>query len=75
MQYRNISRGVVVRDNGRLLVSPFDSASSSASLKDGKIVRIAKTYRDYLLVEGVDGKSGWIKRDIVVPVVPDGEHG
>ncbi|MBL7204962.1 MAG: tetratricopeptide repeat protein [Desulfobacteraceae bacterium] len=74
MQYKNMSRGVVIRDNARLLVSPFDSASSSASIKDGKIVRIAKTYRGYLLVEGVNGKSGWIKRNAVEPVVPSGER-
>ena len=70
MQYRNISRGVVTKDDARLLVSPFDSASSSASIKDGKIVRIAKTYRGYLLVEGSNGKSGWIKKDVVELVVP-----
>jgi tetratricopeptide (TPR) repeat protein len=74
MQYRNISRGVVIRDNARLLVSPFDSASSSASIKDGKIVRIAKTYRGYLLVEGANGKTGWIKKDVVEPVVPNGKR-
>jgi len=70
VQYQDMSRGVVTEDDARLLVSPFDSASSSASIKDGKIVRIAKTYRDYLLVEGVNGKSGWIKNTSVEPVVP-----
>jgi len=74
IQYKNMSRGVVTKNNASLLVSPFDSASSSASIKDGKIVRIAKTYRGYLLVEGVNGKSGWIKRNAVEPVVPSGKH-
>jgi tetratricopeptide (TPR) repeat protein len=74
MHYKNINRGVVIKDNAHLLVSPFDSASSSASIKDGKIVRIAKTYRGYLLVEGVNGKSGWIERSAVEPVVPFGER-
>jgi len=74
MQYKNISRGVVTKDDARLLVSPFESAFSSASIKDGKIVRIAKTYRGYLLVEGVNGKSGWIKKNSVEPVVPSGKH-
>jgi tetratricopeptide (TPR) repeat protein len=75
MQYRNISRGVVIKDDAHLLVSPFDSASSSASIKDGKIVRIAKTYKGYLLVEGPNGKSGWIKRSAVESVVPSGKRG
>ena len=74
MQYKNISRGVVIKDNAHLLVSPFDSASSSSSIKDGKIVRLSKTYRGYLLVEGVNGKSGWIKRNAVELVVPSGKH-
>ena len=74
VQYGNISRGVVTKDDARLLVSPFDSASSSASIKDGKIVRIAKTYKDYLLVEGPNGKSGWIKRSTVESVVPNGKR-
>ena len=74
IQYKNMSCGVVIKDNTSLLVSPFDSASSSASIKDGKIVRIAKTYGGYLLVEGVNGKSGWIKKNSVEPVVPSGER-
>ena len=74
MQYKNMSRGVITKDNASLLVSPFDSASSSATIKDGKIVRIAKTYRGYLLVEEVNGKSGWIKRNAVEPVVPSGKR-
>ena len=75
VQYRNISRGVVIKDDAHLLVSPFDAASSSESIKDGKIVRIAKTYKGYLLVEGPNGKSGWIKRSAVESVVPSGKRG
>ena len=75
VQYGNMSRGVITKDGAHLLVSPFDSASSSGSIRDGKIVRIAKTYKDYLLVEGVDGKSGWIQEDAVEPVVPSGKRG
>jgi len=74
MQYRHITLGVIIKDNAHLLVSPFDSASSSASIKDGKIVRIAKTYRGYVLVEEDNGKSGWIKRDVVESVVPSGKR-
>lgn len=74
MQYKNMSRGVVTKDDARLLVSPFDSASSSASIKDGKIVQMAKSYKDYVLVKGRDGKSGWIKKTSVEPVVPSGKR-
>ncbi len=75
VQYRNACRGVVTRDHARLLVSPFDSAAScSTSLKDGKMVRMTKTYGDYVLVKGQNGQSGWIKRDAVQPVIPSGNY-
>jgi len=74
LQYGNLGRGVVTRDDARLLVSPFDSAASAAPIQDGKMVRMAKTYRDYVLVKGENGQSGWIKKDAVQPVVPSGSH-
>lgn len=72
LQYGNLGRGVVTRNDARLLVSPFDSAASAASIQDGKMVRMARTYRDYVLVKGENGQSGWIKRDAVQPVIPSG---
>ena len=74
LQYGNLGRGVVTRDDARLLVSPFDSAASAASIQDGKMVRMVKTYRDYVLVKGENGQSGWIKKDAVQPVVPSGSY-
>ena len=70
MQYRNINSGVVTRNGAHLLVSPFDSAASSSSIKNGKVVQMARTYKDYVLVKGLNGKSGWIQKDAIEPVVP-----
>jgi tetratricopeptide (TPR) repeat protein len=75
LQYGNLGRGIITKEHARLLVSPFDSAASCASLKDGKVVRMAKTYKGYVLVKGENGRSGWIKRDAVEPVVPSGSFG
>jgi len=72
LQYGNLSRGVITQNQARLQVSPFDSADSSAALKDGKVVRMAKIYKDYVLVKEDNGRSGWVKRDAVQPVVPPG---
>jgi tetratricopeptide (TPR) repeat protein len=72
LQYRNLGRGVVTQDHAQLLVSPFDSAASAASIENGKIVRMARTYRDYVLVKGENGQSGWIKKDAVQPVITSG---
>ncbi|MFH1243446.1 MAG: tetratricopeptide repeat protein [Pseudomonadota bacterium] len=69
-QYLDMDRGVIIGHNPRLLVSPFDSASSSAQLRDGEIVRITKAYEDFVLVKCPEGKSGWIVREAVEPVIP-----
>jgi tetratricopeptide (TPR) repeat protein len=69
LQTRNLGRGVVTTDHANLRVSPFDSAASSMSIDDGKIVRMAKSYQDYIWVKGEDGQSGWIKKDAVEPVI------
>ena len=70
MQYGNISSGVVTRSGANLLVSPFDSAVSLSSIKNGKVVQMARIYKDYVLVKGINGKSGWIQKDTIEPVVP-----
>ena len=75
LQYRNLARGVVTQDHVPLLVSPFDAAASSASITDGKIVRMAETYGDYVFVKGENGQSGWIKKNAIEPVVPSREYG
>jgi len=69
----NLGRGVVTGDHAQLRVSPFDSAASSTPIEDGRIVRMAGTYRDYVWVRGEDGRSGWIKKDAVEPVIPAGK--
>ncbi len=70
LQYMDMNRGVITGDNPRLLVSPFDSASSSAQLRDGQIVRIAKAYKNFVLVKGPGGNSGWIAKGAIEPVIP-----
>ena len=75
LQYEKMDCGIVTAKGASLLVSPFDTSSKSNAIKDGRIVRIAKTYKDYLLVEESNGKSGWIAKQSVKTVVPDGDLG
>jgi tetratricopeptide (TPR) repeat protein len=75
LQYSNLGRGVVTQHQTQLRVSPFDSAASSTSIADGKIVRMAGTYQDYVLVMGENGQSGWIRKEAVQPVIPSGNCG
>jgi len=75
LQYEKIDCGIVTAKGASLLVSPFDASSKSGAIKDGAVVRIAKTYKDYLLVEEANGESGWIARESVKSVVSDGDLG
>ncbi len=75
IQYMDMNRGVITGDNPRLLVSPFDSASSAAQIRDGEIVRIARAYKDFVLVKAPGGNSGWIAKAAIEPVIPSQEWG
>ena len=75
VQYEKIDCGVVTEKNAGLLVSPFDASSKSSAIKDGKVVRITGSYKDYLLVEETTGETGWIAKKSVKTVVPDGDIG
>ena len=71
LQYPNLNRGVIIADNTRLRVSPFDSAAESGAVKNGKVVQLAKTYEGYILIDGDRGQSGWIPGDAVKAILPE----
>ena len=75
LQYEKMDCGIVTAQGASLLVSPFDTASKSGAIKDGKMVKIEKTYKDYLLVEETTGETGWIAKKVVETVVPGGDLG
>ncbi len=60
LQYRRLDAAVVVGDNARLLLSPFPSASSVGSLREGRVVMYLSRHGNYSLVEDEAGRSGWI---------------
>ena len=74
-QYEKMDCGIVTAEGASLLVSPFENAAKSGAIKDGKMVRIAKTYKDYLLVKETTGETGWIAKKAVKTVVPDRDLG
>ena len=71
LQYPNLNRGVIIAENTRLRVSPFDSAAESGAVKNGKVVQLAKTYEGYILIDGAHGQSGWIPEDAVKAILPE----
>ncbi len=65
-----MNHGVITGDDTTLRVSPFASASKAARIKDGELVRIADTYKDFVLVKSSAGSSGWIAKKEIEPVIP-----
>jgi hypothetical protein len=70
LQYGNLNRGVIIAENTRLRVSPFDSAAESGVVKNGKTVQMAKIYEGYIFINGEKGQSGWIPEDSVKAILP-----
>jgi len=70
LQYGNLNAGVIVGNNTRLRVSPFDSAAESGVVKNGKVVQLAKTYEGYIFIHDAKGQSGWIPEKAVKAILP-----
>jgi tetratricopeptide (TPR) repeat protein len=53
-------RGVVLGTDPMLRVAPYPSATASAPLAAGQVVRVERTHEGYVLVRTEDGKAGWV---------------
>jgi tetratricopeptide (TPR) repeat protein len=62
-QYQHWHDGVVVADDARLRVSPFESAASIGTIQEGRLLRPGKSHNNYVLVEDETGRSGWLAVD------------
>jgi len=51
---------VITAPDIRLLMSPFESASSLGAIQEGSLVFSEKTHGDYQHVSDLKGRSGWI---------------
>jgi tetratricopeptide (TPR) repeat protein len=54
------------------LVSPFDGAQSGFSLPAGADVQLQRAHGEFVLVRDRGGRSGWVERSAVAPLVADG---
>jgi tetratricopeptide (TPR) repeat protein len=63
---------VVVDKNPAVLIAPFAEAQTQFVPIPGDTVRIEKAHNDYLRVVDGTGRSGWIAKSQVAPVVPEG---
>lgn len=59
--YRHWHDAVVLTEDARLQVSPFESAASLGSIQEGRLLRPGKLHNKYVLVEDETGRSGWLE--------------
>ncbi|HDK43504.1 MAG TPA: hypothetical protein ENG91_02995 [Desulfobacteraceae bacterium] len=45
-----------------MLISPFTSAGSSGTIREGRLVRPVKSHGNFLLVADENGRSGWLNK-------------
>jgi tetratricopeptide (TPR) repeat protein len=69
---RHDDRAALALKAAPVLVSPFEGAQSSFVLRAGGGVEIQRAHGGYLLVHDRQGRSGWVERGVIAPLVPDG---
>lgn len=69
-QYLNYHDAVVVVGDARLRISPFESAASSGSIQEGRLLTPVKKHNNFTLVNDETGRSGWLSNDEFVFIVP-----
>ncbi len=64
-QYRQLNDAVIIRDDARLLLSPFTNAASIGTLREGRIVRYIAKHGNFSLIEDQAGRNGWIQNTAI----------
>jgi tetratricopeptide (TPR) repeat protein len=67
---RELREAVVVEKNASALISPFPAAQAVFSPAPGETVTVQKSYDDFLLVTDRSGRSGWIGKAQLSPIIP-----
>ena len=68
-QYRHYHDGVVIVDDVRLRISPFDSAAAGGSIQEGRLLTPLKTHNNYTLIRDEAGRKGWLAADEFLYIV------
>lgn len=69
LQYQQWQHAVVINDS-RLLVSPFNSASSIGQIQSGRLVMSHKQHNDFHYVTDETGRKGWIQNSVIEKIMP-----
>ena len=63
-------RGVILKPDTHLQLTPTAGGESLATLAAGDRVRLGEVVRSYRKVTAPDGTGGWIRTDALAPVIP-----
>jgi hypothetical protein len=72
VESRRDQRVGLVLEAAPVLVSPFEGAKSSFSVRAGSDVELGRVHDAFVLVHDRKGQSGWMERSAVARVVVDG---
>jgi len=75
VQSTELNRAVVTDKNASLLISPFPAAQTVFSPPQGETVAVQKAYEDFLLVKDSAGRTGWISKTQITPIIPAHSNG
>ena len=65
-----LRQAIVVDKNAAALISPFPAAQVVFSPSPGETVTVQKTYHDFFLVKDQAGRTGWISKTQITPILP-----
>ena len=66
--YQYFNPSIVIAPNTRLFISPFDTASSSGIIQQGRRVYPHKVHGDFTYVTDETSRKGWIPSEAIEPV-------
>ena len=66
-----LRQAVVVDKHASVLISPFPAAQAVFSPTPGDVVSVQKKYHDFRFVTDSSGRSGWIAKTQITPIVPE----
>ena len=66
--YRSYNPLVVIANDIKLQISPFEGARSTAAIKEGSLLFSVKQHGEYTYVTDRSGRKGWIKGEAVEAV-------
>jgi hypothetical protein len=70
LRWPELRRAVVMNSQVTALIAPAESAGPVFPLAEGEIVIAKKVLRNFVFVRTADGRSGWVARAQIEPVIP-----